>query len=389
MKDFFRKCDKPLFFATLVFSILGLLMVFSSSSIISSFSDTKTPYYYFIRQLGFVTISYILGYFIANIPLSKYKKFIKMGLIINILLLVGLFIFAKEINGAKSWYNLKIFNFQPSEFAKIFIIIYYGFFFHAFQNKTKNKKNENSKDFVYPLIYGGIVVSLIFLQPDFGTSVIITALIIAIYYFLPLTIKNKLYLVKLAIITVIIGGIVIYINGGLFTEAQKRRFNFKQPCTRYVEETGYQLCNSFIAINNGGLSGVGLSNSTQKFLYLPAGHTDFIFSIITEELGSIRGTLIIIGYAFILYRIYKISRNATNLRSSIIALGAFIVIALHVSINLAGITGLIPLTGVPLPLLSYGGSFTISTYILLFLVQNVAIETKRKTLKKEMKQLNK
>ena len=130
----------------------------------------------------------------------------------------------------------------------------------------------------------------------------------------------------------------------------------------------------YIAFHNGGIFGVGLGNSTQKYLYLPEGHTDFIFPIIVEELGFIAGVLLIIGYIIMLYRILKIAKNSENFRCSILAYGSFLFILLHILVNLLGVLALIPLTGISLPLLSYGGSFTLNILIVLFIVQRVAIE---------------
>ena len=162
---------------------------------------------------------------------------------------------------------------------------------------------------------------------------------------------------------------------------------FQNPCSRYTETTGYQVCNGFIAINNGGLFGVGLGNSTQKYLYLPESHTDFIYPIIVEELGLIFGIFIIIAYFIMLLRILKIARNSENLRCSVIAYGTFWFLTLHILINLLGVLALIPLTGVPLPLLSYGGSFTVNIIVMLFLVQRVKIENEINKTKREIKAL--
>lgn len=387
MLKVFRKCDKTLLFITIVFSILGLLMVFSSSSIISSFNEKITSYHYFIKQLGFVVISYIGGLLVVNIPISKYKKNINLIAIINLLLLIGLFFFAKKINGSRSWYDLKVFNLQPSELSKVIIILFSAFYFQKHQKIATRKTTSFKDSFYIPAIYSLIVAFLVFKQPDFGTTAIIISLVIGIHLILPLNKDMWIKLGKIVAVSILAAFAVYNFRGGIFNEQQLKRFNFKQPCTRYVEDTGYQLCNSFIAINNGGLSGVGLGSSTQKFLYLPAGHTDFIFSIITEELGSIGGVLIIIGYVIMLYRIYRISKNSSNIRNSIIAFGAFIVIFVHVFTNLAGITGLIPLTGIPLPFLSYGGSFTITMYILMFFVQRVAIENYDDNFKKAIKSI--
>lgn len=137
-------------------------------------------------------------------------------------------------------------------------------------------------------------------------------------------------------------------------------------------------------MHNGGLFGTGLGNSTQKYLYLPEAHTDFIFAIIVEELGLIFGILLIIGYIYILYRILKIAKKAYTLRGAILAYGTFALILMHLLINFLGILAVIPLTGVPVPLLSYGGSFTINIIVMLFVVQRVAIENNIAKSKLEM-----
>lgn len=383
MKRILRKCDKPLLIIMIIFSIFGLLMVFSSSSIISSFSDSVSPYYYFKKQLLIVVASYVICTFvITKFKLNNYSVIIKLFLPIMFLLLIGLFFLAEDINGAKSWYNLKIFNLQPSEVAKVYIIFYFAYFFDRFQKKSKI---EIDKSLIRPLIVSGIIIGLIFLQPDLGTAIIFALLIFLLYIFIPLDKINRKFLYKIfAICLVIFLFIAVALKDKILTEKQLSRINFKDPCTRYYENTGYQVCNSFIAINNGGLFGVGLGNSTQKYLYLPAAHTDFIFAIIVEELGSVTGIIIIMLYVYMLYRIYLIAKKAQRLRDSIIAFGVLITFSLHIIINLCGVLGLFPLTGVPLPFLSYGGSFTITCYVMIFLVQQVAIETNEIKLKKEI-----
>ena len=160
------------------------------------------------------------------------------------------------------------------------------------------------------------------------------------------------------------------------------RLLYTNPCDRYEESSGYQVCNGYIAIDNGGLLGVGVGKSIQKYLYLPESHTDFIFPIIVEEWGLVVGIIIIIIYAILLYIIYQIAKKATNLRNSLIAYGVLIYLLLHISVNLIGVMGIGPLTGVPLPFLSYGGSYTLSLIIAIALVQRVHIETTIKNNKK-------
>ena len=178
------------------------------------------------------------------------------------------------------------------------------------------------------------------------------------------------------------------ISGYILSGAQESRLNnFFNPCSKY-EDTGYQVCNGFIAIHNGGLFGVGLGNSSQKYLYLPESHTDFIFAILVEELGLLTGIGVLLLYALMLYRILKIAKDSYNLRNSILAYGTFWFLVFHIIVNLCGMLSILPLTGVPLPLMSYGGSSTINFVAMLFLTQRVAIENKTEKYRLELKNLS-
>ena len=178
-----------------------------------------------------------------------------------------------------------------------------------------------------------------------------------------------------------IGGILLVVlvlittGASFLKDYQLDRFKFTLPCERYQEKTGYQLCNSFIAFKNGGVTGQGIGKSTQKYLYLPESYTDFIFPIIVEEWGAIVGVIIVFCYLFIIYRLYRIARRAVNLQGSILAYGVCAYLFLHVSINFIGVMGIGPLTGVPLPFLSYGGSYVISLFTALGLAERVAVES--------------
>ena len=227
-----------------------------------------------------------------------------------------------------------------------------------------------------------------FLQPDFGTALIICGILFFIFISLPFIKKNIVKVLKIGIIGIVIAGFALLYSGAkIFNSRQLQRFEFRNPCKRYIEDTGYQVCNGFIAIHNGGLFGVGLGNSSQKYLYLPESHTDFIFPIIVEEWGLVGGAIVILGYMFMLYRILKIAKSAENLRLSILAYGVFLYLLFHILVNLLGILALIPLTGVPLPFLSYGGSFTVNVILMLFVVERVNIENKIIKNKREMEQI--
>ena len=185
-----------------------------------------------------------------------------------------------------------------------------------------------------------------------------------------------------------IGLLILTLSGkSILTKGQLDRFNFSHPCDRYTEKTGYQVCNGLIAMSSGGLTGVGLNNSTQKRLYLPESHTDFIFPIIVEELGLIAGVIIILMYLVLLLRIRNIGKHGENIHCGLIGYGVYWYISLHVVVNILGVLALIPLTGVPLPFLSYGGSFTMNLIAILLLEQKCCVESKTLKLRREIKEL--
>ena len=374
MKKLLSKMDKPLLIATIIFFIFGLIMILSASSMESYMRYNFSPYHYFFRQGLFLLIGIIIFCFIIIFPTKNYKKLDKFIIGIIILSLIGLLAYGYTANNAASWYKIGPITIQPSEFAKLAIIIYMSVYYE------KNKDNlDNQWSIIKPIIVALIIVGLVVIQPDMGTAVIIGLITLIMFYGAPINKKNRSIFNKIFLGGIIVVLLVLVTTGGKFLkDYQLERFNFLEPCERYQEDSGYQLCNSFIAFKNGSLNGQGIGESTQKYLYLPESYTDFIFPIIVEEWGLIIGIVVICMYAFILFRIIKIAREATNLRGSLICYGVFAYLLTHIMINLLGVMGIIPLTGVPLPFLSYGGSYAICLMIALGLVQRVAIESKKK-----------
>lgn len=385
MRKLLSRCDKPLLIMMIFFSAFGLIMIFSASSVSTVLRYHVSPYHFFIRQAIFLAVSFIFGFLIIlNIPTKKYRYFASFLVIFIIIALIGLFAYGKLTNSAMSWYNFGPINLQPSEFAKTIIII----FMAVFYERVSHKKNVPLAIYFIPLAITGIIAVLVMMQPDFGSALIILGIAFGIFISVPVIKNNVLKVAKYLVIGLVILALALVYSGNeIFNSRQLQRFQFKNPCSRYREDTGYQVCNGFIAIHNGGLLGRGLGNSTQKYLYLPESHTDFIFPIIVEELGVIVGVLIVVAYGFMLFRILKIAKEASNLCGSILCYGAFLYILAHILINLLGILAIIPLTGVPLPLLSYGGSFTINIVAILFVIQRVAIENNINQVKKSIAQI--
>ena len=385
MRKIFSKMDISLFIMVILYVILGLVMIYSASSITAVVRYGYQPYHFFIRQAIFVLVAFFIGLLIVlRFPTRNYGALAWPLVFLLIGSLALLFVKGKIAGGAISWFDLKYFKVQPSEFAKSILVVFMAIYY----NKLHYKKVKNVYAYFVPLGFAAIVIGLVFMQPDLGSAAIIAGIVFLTFISIPIVQNNIMKFIKIFAVGVIIAVIAVLYSGNDFLSSiQKGRLNFRNPCSRYTETTGYQVCNGFIAINNGGLFGVGLGNSRQKYLYLPESHTDFIFPIIVEELGLVTGILIILGYVYILARILKIAKSSENLRCSILAYGTFWYFTLHILVNLLGVLALIPLTGVPLPFLSYGGSFTVNAIIMVFVVERVNIENKINKTKREIKAL--
>ena len=368
------KLDKPLLAIMFILIIFGLIMILSASSMASYMRYDNTIYYYLIRQGIFTAVGLIAFLIAIYFPTKFFKRISPFLLTILILSLLGLYAYGSNNNGTLGWYDLKFITIQPSEIGKIIIILFLANYYN-----NHNEDLDNLWTLLKPIILTIIIFFMVAIQPDFGTAFVIFGIVILIFYALPVKKKTRGPINKLFIGSITLLVLALILTGGSFLrDYQLKRFQFLDPCERYEEETGYQLCNSLIAFKNGGLTGKGIGESTQKYLYLPESHTDFIFPITVEEWGVIVGLIIIFLYLFILYRTLNIAKRATNLGNSIIAYGVFAYLLFHISINLIGVMGIGPLTGVPLPFLSYGGSYTITLLFSMGLVQRVHYETYKK-----------
>lgn len=381
MRKILQRMDKPILFISIIMFAFGLIMVLSASSMESYMRYGFSPYHYFIRQAIFLGVGIIPFIFIIVFPTNKYRHLINIAMFGIIGVLFGLTVWGTVAKNAQSWFSIGPFNIQPSELAKIIIIMFLAIYYDKHKDEL-----DNQWVLIKPLILCIIIFLLVAIQPDLGTAGIIALLTIIMFYGVPMTKKTRNIYNKIFLGGILVILSILLVTGGSFLRGyQAERLNFKDPCERYQEDSGYQLCNSFIAFKNGGLTGQGIGESTQKYLYLPESYTDFIFPIIVEECGLIVGIAILIMYMILLYRIIRIAKRATNIHNSLISYGIFAYIFLHILVNLGGVMGLIPLTGVPLPYLSYGGSYTICLMVAIALVERVAIETnikKEKSAKK-------
>lgn len=358
MKEY--KIDKPLLLITIILSIFGLLMVYSASNVVAleNFND---PYYFLKRQGLFLSISFFLMYFIIRIKIEKIKKFASIIFLVCVCFLFIVLIPGIGVvrGGARSWISLFGFSIQPSEFMKIGLIILYAKYL------DKNYQDLKSfKSFLMLFSIAIIVFLIIMLQPDFGTGLVIVLSALALVFISGVPIK---YFIIILIIG--LSGLTFLIISAPYR--LQRILAFIDPWQDPLG-SGFQGIQSLFAITPGGLFGHGFNNSIQKHFFLPEPQNDFIFAIILEEFGLIGGAIILLCYFFIFYRSIKISLNVTDNFHRFLCIGITITLFVQVFINIGVVIGLLPVTGITLPLFSYGGSSLMITIIQISIILNIS-----------------
>ncbi|MBR2833178.1 MAG: FtsW/RodA/SpoVE family cell cycle protein [Bacilli bacterium] len=377
----FRDLDKPLLIITLVGFIFGLLTIVTASSRAAVVNYDVSIYYYFFKQLSFIIIGLIIAFFILTTKTEKYRKIVPLLYIL--LLTLNIVAWQSDVvKGSNNWIDLKFTKIQPSELSKPIIIAMLAIMFEKYYRKLRTKNISHTEIIGKILIIAFAIPAVVFLQKDFGTLLIILLIVFTMLLASPILKIEKLkYAVFLLCLSIAALAVYTITSGEILNDARKSRFSsWFDPCGQY-ETGGYQVCNSFIAINDGGLTGLGIGKSKQKYSYIPEPHTDSAFAIIAEEYGVIGCTFIFIGYTLIIWRIISISSNASTIRGRYMCLGIATYIFAHILINMGGLFGIMPLTGVPLPFFSYGGSFVISLIAGFAIVQRVNIETKNQKIK--------
>ena len=372
-----HEMDRVLLIVSIILFVFGLLNIVNASSQAVVIRYGTTLYNYFNKQLVSILIGVMFTLIILKIPTKKYYFWGVFSFIIVLGALLYLSLFGTMHQGSINWIKIGPMTFQPSEAAKPVIILIMALLFEKFCKRLQNPRIEQLEKYNLIgiiLIFGFIFPLIIFLQKDLGTTIIIAVIFGLLFLASPIRREEKFKAITLAIIMSLVAIIIIVAKQGtLLTPSQASRFDFKDPCSEY-EDGGYQICNGFIAINDGGLFGVGIGESKQ-ISYIPESHTDSVFAIISEEYGFIFCSLIFFLFIVVLYRIFNLASRASTIRGKYICFGVGVYLALHIIVNLGGLFGSMPLTGVPLPFLSYGGSFTISFMISLAMVQAVCIET--------------
>ena len=376
LKRIVKSYDYTLIAVILVLSIFGLVMVYSSSMVTAVARWDLPSDFFYDKQIRHLIIGLILFTIMAIIPYPLYKsnKVLVPLVFGSIFGLFALQFFGHTAGNAESWFKLgALGSIQPSEFVKLGVIIYLS----AVYSKKQEYINVFNKGVIPPLFYLLIVCGLIVLQPDIGTAMIIFLVACTIIICSGMNWKSFAKLLSILLGTILIAIPVIIVNKDkIFTEKRLERFTgFLDPFSTEKYE-GYQLVNSYVAIGNGGLTGVGFGQSTQKYGYLPEPHTDFIMAVISEELGLIGVAFVIICLATIVLKGIRTAIKCNDPFGSMLAAGISSMIGIQTMINLGGITGLIPITGVTLPFISYGGSSMIQLFLSVGLLVNVSMKTR-------------
>ncbi len=357
-----------LFIGSVVFLVVvGLVMIYSASSIVA-LNDTGDPQYYLKRQIVFIAMGAALAVVLAIVPISRWRGFFGYavwGLLALALLATA--VIGVVGGGAQRWISIAGQQVQPSELAKISCILIGASIVLRWVDGNLPTKGMLARIAIYVLL----PVLLILRQPDMGTA-FITVFGLAILFWL-VRIPKRFFL-ALVVAICAVGVVAILIEPYRISRFVASFNPWSDPLG-----TGYQSIHALYAYGSGGLFGVGLGNSAQKFLYLPAGYTDFIFAIIGEELGFIGCVVVIAAFGVLVYSGVMIARNSTSRYGQLVATTLTLLIGFQASVNIFQTLGLFPVTGKPLPFISYGGSSLLATMAMVGLILSVSFHTDTST----------
>ncbi len=337
--------DFTLVITVLLLLALGLTMVLSASSP-TALSEYANSYKYFSKQLMFAIAGLIAMYVISKIDYRFYQRFYKIAYIVSILALLLVLLVGREVNEAKRWiYFTNSISIQPSEIVKFLMIIFYA----AMLTKNREILGKYVKGLVFHMAFLVPIIGLLLLEPHFSASVVIIGICSIMMIMAGCKFWHFLCTGAVAGVPLIIGLII------LSPYRLTRVITFLDPW-KDATRTGWQVIQSLYAIGSGGIFGLGLGQSKQKYLYIPEPHNDFIFSILAEELGFIGCVIVIVLFAVFIWRGIIIAMKAPDMFGSLVAIGITALVGIQVIINIAVVTSSMPATGMPLPFFSYGGT---------------------------------
>ncbi|MDA3803104.1 MAG: putative lipid II flippase FtsW [Patescibacteria group bacterium] len=359
--------DKSLIFALFAILILGMVMLFSASSVVS-YTKFGNTFHYVLSQSFGLLVGLGLFFISSRIKYDWWKKVAGLMLFVSIILLTLVFIpgLASDYGTARSWINIFGLSFQPSELVKISFLIYLSTWMEA----KKGFLNSFTGGVLPFLIILGVISALMLAQPDLGTLFIIGFSAMIVFFVAGGSMKH----IVMGLLSCIL---IFYLAFGGVDDYQDSRFLCYTNPENAPQGECYHINQSLIAVGSGGLLGRGLGQSRQKFLYLPEVWGDAIFPVIAEELGFIFTTLFILLYLYLFYRGLLIAKNSPDVFSGAIAVGIVAWLSVQTFLNIGGMIKLIPMTGVPLPFVSAGGSSLMSSLLAMGILINISKYTKK------------
>ena len=361
-----KSLDFVLLATTFILLALGIISVLSASAP-RALADTGDSFHYFKNQIFFAFIGIIAMLGLSIYDYHHYQKHFFGIYLLSIVVLLAVLVFGREVNGAKRWIYLGSFSIQPSELAKIGVIIFYAGFLTQNKEKIKNLK----MGFIVPILYFIPIGVILFFGQNHLSATIVMAALTVILMFLAGSRIRYFFLVGIPLIAVVIGYLLS--NGGFRLQ---RIYTLFHPFED-VTTSGWQIAQSLYAIGSGGMFGVGIGESVQKYLYISEAQNDFIFAIIAEELGFIGCAVIIVLFGVMIWRGLVISIQAPDMFGRLVAAGITSMLALQMFINIAVVTSIIPVTGMSLPLISYGGTSLIIILASIGILLNISRQTNK------------
>jgi len=358
-----RDYDRLLIISTLGLLVMGLLMVYSTSSVVAM-KRFGSQYFFVKKQLTYMLAGFICFFGAMRVPYSFYRKMAYPILLLSIAALVCIYIpgIGFSAGGARRWIRLGPIAFQPSEPAKLAVIFFLAYSLAAKQEKIR----EFSVGFLPNILIPGVVILLIMFETDLGTSVALASIVALLNFIAGV---KKRYLGAL----VVGSGVMIYLVIQKFSYMMTRIVIFMDPW-KDPEGKGFQMVQSFLAFGSGGIKGVGLGEGKQKLFYLPEAHTDFILSVIGEELGFVGVACVLALYALFLYCGVKVAMKSRDRHGMYLALGLTFMVVLQAVFNSGVVMGLLPPKGLPLPFISYGGTSLLVNMIAVGILLNIYIK---------------
>ncbi|MGE5573121.1 MAG: stage V sporulation protein E [Bacteroidota bacterium] len=353
--------DVVIFLITLALLSVGVVMVFSASSV-NAYEIFHDAYYFIKRQLAWAAIGLVAMCVAMEVDYRVWKRLAWPGLLLSLVLLVAVLIpgVGVMIRGSRRWLGVGSLTFQPSEVAKIVMI----FFMARFLSDRSPRMHRFADGLIPPLIILGVVFGLIMLEPDFGTGGAIVGITVLMLFAAGASISHLAALVAL--------GLPALVVVAMAEPYRVRRFlAFLHPWEDPLG-SGFHIIQSLLALGSGGIFGVGLGRSRQKFLYLPMQHTDFIFAIIGEELGFVGATAVVVLYFLFAWRGLRVAIGAPDSFGSLLAVGITTMIVFQAAINMGVVSGSLPITGITLPLISSGGSSLVTTLAAIGVLLNIS-----------------